>query len=258
MKIGIIGAGNLGSSLAKLFLKNGYGNNIILSDQNNDLDIMKTGFWTAPAQNNIHLSDIIFITVKPNIVSSILKYITEYGNSDKIIISAAAGVSIDYIEEKLNSKSYPIIRCMPSLAKGAITYYSNKNVKYDHILEIKKMLNGSYILEVKNERLIDVSTILIGSMPAYASFIAREYINFGISEGFTEEEALNLYITTLSGTVDLLKNKLPENIMKMVATPNGVTQKGLDILELSEIKSIISSSLYTSYERIESIKKNLD
>lgn len=261
MKIGIIGAGNLGMSFAKLFLRNGYANNLLLSDQNEHI-IKNTVFWTSTTQDNIKESEILLITVKPNVIPSILDNIKLYGNHDKIIVSAAAGISIDSMEKKLDSELYPIVRCMTNLpishGKGAIVSYYNKNVSDKHINKLKKIFAGPYLMEVNNEKLIDVSTVLIGSMPAFISQITQEHMQFGINNGFKIDEVLNLYLATLNGTAELLKNQSPDNIIKKVATPNGVTQKGLDIIEKYGLKKIINESLEISYEHVKSIKKNLD
>lgn len=261
--IGIIGAGNIGLSLAKLLIKNGYGNQLILSDINKDLRFMNTGLWISDNNRLIKRSDVIFITVKPKQVKAVINDINNMTNNhDKFIVSAAAGTSLKYIEKNLEPFDYPIVRIMPnlpiSLGYGAITYYPNKNVNEDNLFFLTSIFKGPYLLKVKNENLLNTSTILTASMPAFMTFIANEYINFGIREGFTKDEATQLYAETLKGTAELLKNNygLPDEIIKKVATPNGVTEQGLE--KLAQHRSAFASSAYASYNYLQSIKKQLD
>jgi len=261
-KLAIIGVGNLGSALARLMVLNGYGNSLIISDKNQNLDIMKSGLWTASNRQAIEKSDTIFISVKPNLANEVLTEIKSYGDENKLIISTAAGVSIDYIEDKLGSDNYPIIRMMPNLpistGNGSITYFPNRNVNVNIIHNMKTVLNGPLIMMVNDEKLIDVSTILTASMPAYISHISDACIKFGIQNGFTPEQSAELYRSTLTGTADMLKRNTTSNIMNRVATPNGVTRKGLNHMELKNINIHIIESMNKSYDHLKSIKKELD
>ena len=261
--IGIIGAGNIGLSLARLFVKNGYENQLILSDINKDLRIMNTGLWISDNKRLIQRSDVIFIAVKPTQVKSVLKDIdTMKNDQDKLIVSTAAATSLKYIEKNLEPLDYPIVRIMPNLpielGCGTITYYANKHVNVDSLLYLTNILKGPFLLKVRNEKLLNVSTILTASMPAFISFVADEYIKFGIAEGFTKEEATKLYVETLRGTGELLSNSCgsKDEIIRRVATPNGVTEQGL--LKLANHKSAFGSSAYASFRYLESIKKKLD
>lgn len=261
-KLAIIGCGNLGSSIARLLVINGYGNNLTISDKNSNVDIIKSGLYNLPTYENIEKSDTIFISVKPNVIPDILNDIRSYGDENKLIISTAAGVSIDYIQKKLNSDNYPIIRMMPNLSismtKGSITYFPNKNVNVNLIHDMKTILNGPFIYQVNNEKLIDVSTILTASMPAYISHIAESCIKFGIDNGFEKQESIDLFVSTLNGTVDMLKQNSTTDIIKKVATENGVTRQGLNNMDLKDINKIIIESMNISYNHLNSIKKLLD
>jgi len=261
-KLAIIGVGNLGSSIARLMVINGYANSLMISDKNQDLDIMRSGLLTASNKNSIEKSDTIIIATKPNLVNDVLTEIKSYGDENKLIISTAAGVSIDYIEDKLESDNYPIIRMMPnlpiSIGKGSITYFPNRNVNVNLIQNMETILNGPTIMKVNDEKLIDVSTIFTASMPAYISHMADACIEFGIQNGFTAEQSMELYTSTLIGTADMLKHDNPSNVINKVATPNGVTRQGINHMKLKGINDNIIESMTVSYNHLQSIKKSLD
>lgn len=144
------------------------------------------------------------------------------------------------------------------MTKGSITYFPNKNVNVNLIHDMKTILNGPFIYQVNNEKLIDVSTILTASMPAYISYIAESCIKFGIDNGFEKQESIDLFVSTLNGTVDMLKQNSTTDIIKKVATENGVTRQGLNNMDLKDINKNILESMNISYNHLNSIKKLLD
>ena len=147
--IGIIGVGNIGSSLARLIIRNGYGNKLSLSDNTKEP-------WLISNEKNIKTSDILFIAVKPNDMADVLKDIRKHSDhEDKLIISTAASVPISYMEKQLESENYPIVRIMPNypinIGAGVITYYANNNVHQNNISALSNLLDGPYLYPVKNE-----------------------------------------------------------------------------------------------------------
>lgn len=262
MRISIIGAGNLGSSLAKLLKRNlEFGNVLTLSDKRTNLKI----FEEFPQIENTHAienSDILFLCVKPNEIFDILKDIKSskqhhlFKHHSKMIVSCAAGVSISEIEKEIGT-DYTIVRCMTNIpistGQGCITYCSNKKIISKNFFPLIK---GPLIQEVKNEKLIDLSTVLTGCMPAFTAFLAEEFINFGIINGLSYSESRNMYIATIQGTMELLKKETTGEIIKEVSSPNGVTAKGIEYLKQSDILSILSLTLNRSLDSISNLTKN--
>jgi len=242
MRIGIIGNGKLTFALSKLFLRNGL-NNFNISD------IDKTRSQNISNSENIEDSDILFLCVKPKDVENVLPLFTNFDN--KIIVSMAAGISIADLEKYSNS----CVRMMTNLpiqyGKGVITYYSKCEIHP----YIKTICKGPKLLKCKDEKLLDVSTIYNGSMPAFISYFAQEYIQFAISRGFTPYEAKQSYISTLEGTVEMMKHYPLDEIISRVSSPKGVTQKGLDFLDNSEIRDILRESMEVSYNHLAKLKQ---
>lgn len=268
MKVGIIGAGNLGSALARLINKNS-SNLITLSDKRENLQIFQD-FPTTSIKNIIQKSNILFLCVKPTDMKSILNEIHDSKENicvfshdaferraeKKIIVSCAAGISLNFIEEQLKFP-HSVIRCMTnipiSIGKGAITYIKNSNTDSEALKNFHFLMQGPKILEVEEESLIDTSTILTGSMPAFTSFLAEEFIKFGCQNGLTYNQSKDLYISTIEGTMEILKTNSSKDIINAVSSPNGITTKGIEILEKSDIRSTLCSTLYKSLNEISSL-----
>ena len=247
MKVGIIGLGNMGKSLFNLLVKNGFKMNVVLSDL--DEKKLTDGQFKSSVKDNIKYSDIVFICVKPNDMKNILKHFKKSDN--KTIVSCAAGVTIDEIQEKTDSD---VIRMMANLPiehlSGSISYFSK--AKSDE--KFLKLCKGPKIIKLENEKLLDVTTLLAGSMPAFSAYLAEEYINFGISKGLTEKESLDLYISSVEGTLIMMKELSSRDIIDKVSSPKGITMRGIQYLDYSNVKKNIKGSLDFCLENISKLK----
>jgi pyrroline-5-carboxylate reductase len=260
MNIGIIGCGNLGTAVARLVTRNlNINDRLLVADIN-----LKKDFQQASNTEVIKQSDILFLCSKPNDIKNIVDEINTilFHKSknfpyDRLIVSCAAGISLDTLQTSIEY-SYPLIRIMTNLpisfGKGSITYMTGNTRPTDITMrKFMEIIKGPLLLPVGNEKLLDVSTVLTGCMPAFASFLSEEMIEFGISQGLTYEQSRDLYIATVSGTMEMLKTNTSEEIIDAVSSPNGVTAKGISYLETSGIRAILSSTMYKSYLGISSL-----
>lgn len=249
--VGIIGAGNLGKHLYKMFQINGLDHSVVLSQSNNNnKDIIET-------------SDIIFLTVKPIHIKNVCGEIQRNNkwSRQKIVISAAAGVPTFKINEWLgNNPLYEVIRCMPNLpisvGHGSIVWYTSSNIRIQEY--IKSIFDGPEMIWVQKEDLIDSATVSFACLPAYISKFFQTYLEIGQEMGFTYEETYSLLLKTFHGTAILLKEYDTREIIEQVASKGGVTEKGLEILENSRLTENIKISAFESLKRVNNITKSLD
>ena len=119
MKLGIIGAGNMGSSILKgvtssNFLEN---KNIAIFDLNKEkIEELSKEYGVKKAENENELakeSDILILSVKPNIIPKVLDKIKDDLSEKTIVLSIAAGISIGFIENIIGTDK-KVIRTMPN------------------------------------------------------------------------------------------------------------------------------------------------
>ncbi len=106
MIIGFIGGGKMAEALIAGIKKN-TPNKIIASDilekRRNYLE--KTYDITTKSNQDIAKnSDVIILAVKPQNMSLVLDEIVQEITSDEIIVSIAAGIKIEYLQNKLQTK----------------------------------------------------------------------------------------------------------------------------------------------------------
>lgn len=243
MKIGIVGVGNMGNAFYKLFVRNGY-KNIILSDIKNYPNVSR-----REAIENCH---IVFLCTKPREILGILEGVDL---KNKLIISTAAAVEISDIRQNHENK---VIRVMSNLGieygKGNITYCTTDNLSINDLENFYSLCKGPKLIKIGDEKLLDVITLLSGSMPAFISYFADEYIDFAVKNGLNKYDAKEIYLTTMEATVTMLKEKTPREVMKNVSSPQGITMQGIQYMENTGVRTNIRRSLNYCLENIVRLK----
>jgi pyrroline-5-carboxylate reductase len=254
MKIGIVGAGgSLGSSLTKLVLMNNHKPLLSFSNVTNE----KNKIFTKTTKYIVPESDILFLCVKPKDIEDVLKEINSYPRGNFMIVSCVACVPLKFIESKLN-KNCKVARIMPNLpienGKGVITYFPSLEIKLKEHNLLMDILKGPKLFEVFEEDELELSTALTGSMPAFIAEIVKSHLHC-FQPNFSEEKAKELYIATMEGTMEMLKTQSPEEIIKNVSSPGGITEKGIKKLRELNIDSIIHESVVTSVQTLIKLKE---
>ena len=119
MKIGFIGTGNMGSAMIKGLVTSEYvsGSDINVFDVNVEKSReLSEKYNVKPLQNEVEVvdnSDVIVLSVKPNIYNSVLEKIKARIDENKIIIAIAAGISIESVEN-IAGKDKKVVRIMPN------------------------------------------------------------------------------------------------------------------------------------------------
>ncbi|MCC6012893.1 MAG: pyrroline-5-carboxylate reductase [Candidatus Verstraetearchaeota archaeon] len=267
MKIGLIGYGRMGVSFIKGLLRNNVidSKSIFIYDINEErLKIAeKNGLMTIKSLSELKNCNIIIIAIKPKDYNQLLDNIKNEINPNSIIISFAAGIRISYIESKLGENT-KIVRIMPnicaSIGEAVFAILFNKNVKEDEKLIINKIFeNLGMVIPLENEDLIDVITGLSGSGPAYFFLIMKYMVELGKKYGLKEDIARKLVAQTCKGAgLLVLQSKEDfDELIKMVATPSGVTEEALKIMISRGIKDIIYDSISTAIEKTKLIHSNI-
>ncbi len=263
MKVAVIGAGVIGSAIAKALVQSHPATRIIASDKLSQRlkDLKKIGVVvTTENRRAASEADIMFLCVKPSDVETVLKEVREEVKG-KLVISVAAGVGLDFLKRVAPEARF--VRAMPNLGilvQGSFTCYCpSENVSE----EDKKVANSMLCVlgravEV-DEKYMDAVTALSGCSPAYLSFILEAMVSAGEEIGLPKELALVSLAQTMIGTGRLIleAGKDPAQIISMVATPGGVTEEGLKVLARYPIRKAISETMKAGVAKAKEISQSL-
>lgn len=250
--IGIIGFGNMGSSLAER-VKPEYKVYVFDRDEHKTRNL--SGVETArDIPDLVRHCDIVILAVKPQDFAQVLAEIKDHIGS-KLVISIAAGITTGYIEKALKRVAR-VIRVMPNMpariAQG-VSCLSRSGLASKKDLESADRLFAYLGLTVKiKEELMNSATAVSGSGPAYvARYLESERININKippekkslflddfrksaqGVGFTFGQAKVLTEAVFSGTIGFLKKAkiTPAELIKQVASKGGTTEAALRILD---------------------------
>ena len=258
-EVGVIGAGKIGSGIVKgLIEKNAYNkDSIIISDVSDAmLDLVKKQFGVNVTNSNREVfssSKIIVLAVKPNLIGPVFNEIKDIDLKDKLIVSVAAGVPIKFIEGFVSNA--PVIRVMPNISLSigfspscyALgSHVSGKNEK--HFIEIFQYLGS--VIKVQ-EAQMDAVTGLSGSGPAYVFLFLKALSEGGVKVGLSSEISRKLALDTFYGAV-LMASKTEKSfdeLISMVKTPGGTTEKGLLKLEEYDLEKAVIEAVEKATQR---------
>lgn len=265
-KFGFIGTGNMGSALARAVVQGLGGDGIVLADSSLKKaqllsEELKCSY--ADTKDVAGKAEYIFLGVKPQVLPSVIdsiKDILSSRNDRFILVSMAAGVSIDAIGKMLG-KEYPIIRIMPntpvSRGKGMILYTSNDNVFMDEIGEFCDALRMSGRLDRIDEKLIDAASAVSGCGPAFVYLFAEAMADAGVECGLPRDKANEYAAQTLMGAAELLLNSGKHSgvLKDEVCSPGGTTIAGVHSLENAGFRGAVMNAVKASYEKTLNLKK---
>ncbi len=265
-KIGFIGAGKMASAIIKGLIKTNFLNseNIIASQVEDNIDEKSKILGIKVINDNIEIaknSEIIFIATKPNQVQDVLAEISKEISSDKLIVSIAAGVTTEKLENNLPQNTR-VIRVMPNtpalVGEGMSGMVGGKYAKEKDLDYIQKLLStiGKCII-VDNESQIDIVTAISGSGPAFYYKVINEIARAGEKLGLDYDKALMLSIQTAIGSAKMAMNReiSMEELISNVATKGGCTRVGVDCMDENNTQKLFFDVIESTTKKAHELGK---
>ena len=246
MKVGIIGAGNMGGAIARGLAAS---NSVRSCDitvccpVQRELDVIKACDDEVNVSLNneaaVNGTDVVIVVVKPWLLDAVLTPllpIIDY--SRQIIVTVVAGPNTEHLAELASPYSAtPVVMCaMPNTAASvheSMTFLCARNASQEQIDAVKGIFDNLGATMVIEERLMGAGMALASCGIAYAMRYVRAAMEGGVEMGMYPNDAKNIVLQTLKGAVALLEStgNHPEVEIDKVTTPGGVTIKGLNAME---------------------------
>ena len=261
-KIAILGAGNLGISIAtgivekKLKLPS----DIFLTRRHTGLlDKYRDLGYGVSSDNKkaVEQSEIIFLCVQPKQIDALIEVIKPVLRKDHILVSVITGVSLDLLREKI-SGVVQLVRAMPNTAVAigqSMTCLATQgaDTALEKVDPLFQTLGLTLLIE---ERLMQAATVLGASGIAFFMRYLRAATQAGVQMGFDTEEAQKIAVQTAKGAASLIlaHNSHPEVEIDKVTTPQGCTIEGLNEMEHQGFSSSLIKGVMTSFNKINQMK----
>ena len=255
MKIAIIGAGNIGGALVAC-LADGHlfnQNDIIVTNPHPaKLDALKSRFpqivTTDDNRRAVDEADVVVLAVNPWKIGDVLRPL-RFSHS-QILVSLAAGVSITHIA-RLAGTEMPFFRAVPSMAlaeHSSLTILASRGASEAQTELVKDIFEeGGNVMFVRENQL-DVSSALTSSGVAFAMKYVYAAMQAGIELGLEPKDAMKMISHSMEGAAEILLNHDTHPVIEIekVATPGGITIKGLNQLEMGGFTKTVIKAVKAS------------
>ncbi len=183
--------------------------------------------------------DAILLGVKPHMLDDVAPGLARAAGPQTIVISVLAGVELASLRARF-PQAGAIVRLMPNLAcalgkspNGLLAEGLDDTGRAD-VTRLAEMLGTAEWLA--DESQFDLVTALAGSGPGFTYRFIDALAAAATRLGLEEEQAARLSITMVDGAAALAAQSRhsPAELARRVASPGGMTQKGLDVLDQNE------------------------
>ena len=249
MKLGLIGAGNMASALAR-----GIGEPVLVYDidaaKARALAVELGGDAVGSNAELADRADAIVLCHKPKQLDEVA---AEVGTRARVVISILAATTTEQL-----SAAYPgasIYRFIPNMnaevKRGVLCYVAGSRAAQgpeDEILAL--MGRAGAVIRLGDEPLIEPAMALMSCGPAFMALVAESFADAGVAHGLDPDDAMRMVVETMGGTADYLARHDYDGpaLRERVATPGGTTEKGLISLEDNGLRDVCRAAVDTVVE----------
>ena len=250
MKIAIIGAGNMGGSIARGLAKGSLiaDSDIIVSNPSaGKLEKLKEEFpGISTTQNNAEAAagaDIVILAVKPWFMEPVMRELKL--KSRQTLVSVAAGISFEELAH------FVMFRLIPNTAISeleSMTLIAARNTNDEQNQFMLRLFNEMGMSMLIPEEKIAATTALTSCGIAYVLKYIQAAMQAGIEMGIRPKDAMEMVAQSVKGAAALILNNdtHPSVEIDKVTTPGGITIKGINELEHNGFTSAVIKAMKAS------------
>jgi len=205
-------------------------------------------------------SDLVLLTVKPQVLTAVMRQLHGRLEPRQVAISIIAGASIDKLSRGLGHDA--IVRVMPNtpaqVGQGMIVWTCTGDVDDAQRARVRAVLGAlGEELWVEEEKYVDMATALSGTGPTYVFLMMEALIDAGVHMGFPRRIAEEIVLQTVSGSVAFARasGKHMAELRNMVTSPGGTSAEAIYQMEKGGLRTVFSRAVYAAYQRTQSLGK---
>lgn len=252
--IGFIGAGNMGKAIIKGLINSGLvdKSQIIASSKTEKTrDSIKTEFNIGVFVDNatiVQKSDYLILAVKPNMHDEVLEEIRSSVKPNIVVITIAAGISIQYLKDKLKNTN-KFVKAMPNtparVGLGMTALSIGDGLDKEEIDNVLSIFNSFGRTEIIDEKLMDAVTAVSGSSPAYVYMMIEAMADGAVLQGMKRDQAYVFAAQAVMGAAKMVleTGSHPGDLKDKVCSPGGTTIEAVSKLEEKGFRTAILEAM---------------
>jgi pyrroline-5-carboxylate reductase len=237
MQIGLIGAGNMASALAR-----GFGEPVLVTDvvpEKAQALASELGGEAIETNGEVaERADVVLLAHKPHQLDDVAH--STHGKA-KVVASILGATPIAALERVY--PDVPVYRFLPSIpaeVRQGVTCYTPgtraADGPEDELVSLFERVGPVMRLD---ESLIDPAMALMSCGPAFYALVVEAMVDAGVRQGLQPGDASKMAVQTMAGAAAVLQaNDLdPAALRRRVTSPGGSTARGLEALERAGLRA---------------------
>jgi pyrroline-5-carboxylate reductase len=209
-------------------------------------------------QEAITGADIVLLTIKPQVLRSVMHQLAGKLTPDQVVVSVIAGAPIETLHRGLRHDA--VVRVMPNtpaqIGQGMSVWCTTPavtDVQRDNVRGILAALGEE--IWVDDEKYVDMATALSGTGPTYVFLMMEALIDAGVHMGFSRRIAEQIVLQTVSGSVAFARDsgKHMAELRNMVTSPGGTSAEAIYQMEKGSLRTVLSKAVYAAYQRTQTL-----
>jgi pyrroline-5-carboxylate reductase len=243
MRIGLIGAGNMASALAR-----GWGDPVLVYDAYRPrAEALVEELGGEVAQSNAELArhaDAVLLAHKP---AGLERVAAEIGGEAKGVISILGGVPLAALRAAYGAT--PIVRLIPSVPvevrQGVTCHARDAEAESELEAQAIALFRRVGLVVGLDESQMEIATGLMSCAPAYVALVAEAQVDAGVRAGLPADVAGELVAANIGGTAALLQARGMDTlgVRRAVTSPGGITARGLAALEHGGVRAAFDDAM---------------
>ena len=217
--------------------------------------------WTADNAEAAKGAKFVILCVKPQVLPGVLTELRDVLNAAekageaKVLVSIAAGITIEKLRSIVGSATQPIIRVMPNtpalIGQGLMIFATDGSASAEDMALLGKMAAACGEVRQLDEKFFDQATVVASCSPAYAYMFIEALAEAGKKMGLDAENSLFYAARSVLGSAAMVLETgiSPEKLCEMVCSPGGSTIAGVNVLRDKGLYALIDEASDASYRR---------
>ncbi|MBU8908895.1 pyrroline-5-carboxylate reductase [Desertibacillus haloalkaliphilus] len=253
-----IGAGRMGEAIFSQLIKDPHNfAEITISNQSNHerLAFMRETYGISTTENwkdVVAKVDVIVLAIPPHAHKEVLTDLHDV-ISDQLVITVAAGIGIDLLEQHLPERT-AVAWVMPNTAadvgESMSIYTLGRHVTSSQRSTLQTILSTIGAYEECTEEQVHQLTAITGSAPAFLYYFSEALEEAARRYGVSQDQARKLVSQMILGSAIMMKKgNDPAQLRDQVTSPGGATAAGINVLKDNNVKEILHSAVQATNAR---------
>jgi pyrroline-5-carboxylate reductase len=241
MRIGLIGAGNMASALAR-----GWGEPVLVADVDHArAEALAEELGGEAPGSNAYVADAADAVVLCHKPAQLEEVAAEIRERAKVVVSILGGVPIADVEAAY--PGLPVYRVMPNIpaeaGQGVFAFAAGSVEGPEQDVVAKFGAIGTVV--PTPEPLIDSAMAVMSCSPAFFALVVEALVDAGVRNGLQPDDAGRMVVGAMAGTAAVLREGGNDTLAlrRRVTSPGGSTARGLAALERGGVRAAFSDAV---------------